>query len=380
MSAPVTAEQIMRQRRGEPASQATSIEQSRAVAEVQAAVTVAQARPRNESIALNRVLESCRTIEVAESAFYKFKRGNETVSDASIRLAEELARCWGNIDYGIMELDRNDDRQMSEMLAFAWDLETNTKSRMTFLVPHRRDTRQGPKALTDMRDIYENNANNGARRLRECIFRVLPPYLKEQAKQECYETLRKGTGDKPLNVRIAGAIESFQGRGISLERLEAKLGKSSSWTDLDVANLQVSYRSIVRQEISADEEFPRIGADDVAREAQQIIEQRKSTNPPVTDYPPVSHNEQSQGDAGEDKKKPSQKGKVASQPIDPAGADINQLTNDLMRRISDVTEIADLEACESDMAQIRQRLTREQETQLDAALDSAEVRLAGGSR
>lgn len=256
MSAPVTAEAIMRQRRGEPASQSAGVEHSRAVAEVQAAVTVAQARPRNESIALNRVMESCKTIEVAENAFYKFRRGSETVSDATIRLAEELARCWGNIDYGIMELGRDDAAGMSEMLAFAWDLETNTKSRMTFLVPHRRDTKSGPRALTDMRDIYENNANNGARRLRECIFRVLPPYLKERAKQECHETLRRGTGNKPLKVRVADAIHAFEGLGISLDRLEAKLGASPSWTDVDVANLEVSYRSIRRNEIAPDEEFP----------------------------------------------------------------------------------------------------------------------------
>ena len=288
----VTPNAIMRQSRQEPTSQATSIEMSRAVAEVQAAVTVAQARPRDESYALKRAVESCRTWEVAEGAFFRFPRGGETVSGESIHLAVELARCWGNIDYGIMELDRDDTNAVSEMLAFAWDLETNTKSRMTFLVPHRRDTRSGPKMLTDMRDIYENNANNGARRLRECIFRVLPPYLKEQAKQACRETLEKGQGEKSLQVRIAEAISAFEKIGINADRIEAKLGKSAKWTAVDVANLQVSYRSINRQEVSADDEFPRIGTEETVQKARKIADRAKEQPEPQTGRSDDQHDDQ----------------------------------------------------------------------------------------
>jgi hypothetical protein len=294
----VTPNAIMRQSRQEPASQATSIEMSRAVAEVQAAVTVAQARPRDESYALKRAVESCRTWEVAEGAFFRFPRGGETVSGESIHLAVELARCWGNIDYGIMELDRDDTNAVSEMLAFAWDLETNTKSRMTFLVPHRRDTRSGPKMLTDMRDIYENNANNGARRLRECIFRVLPPYLKEQAKQACRETLEKGQGEKSLQVRIAEAISAFEKIGINADRIEAKLGKSAKWTAVDVANLQVSYRSINRQEVSADDEFPRIGTEETVQKARKIADRAKEQPEPQTGRSDEQHGDQRDGTDG----------------------------------------------------------------------------------
>ena len=192
------------------------------------------------------------------------------MSGESISLAVELARCWGNISYGIMELARDDDSHESEMLAFGWDLETNVQSRQTFIVPHKRDTKSGPKVLTDMRDIYENNANSGARRLRECIFRVLPPYLKEAAKRTCYETLEKGEGDKPLAQSIAEALAAFQSIGISKARLEAKLGDSRNWTSVDVVQSKVSYRSITRREVSADEEFPRVDVEDVAEEAKRI--------------------------------------------------------------------------------------------------------------
>jgi len=254
------------QARGQGASQAVAIEQSRVVAEVQSAFLMAQHRPRDRARALNEALESCRTREVAESAFFKFSRGGSSVAGESIHLARELARCWGNIFYTIAELDRDETRHRSEMVAYAIDLETNTQARLTFMVPHSRDTKGGAKALTDMRDIYENNANMGARRLRECIFAVLPPYLIKSAAEQCRATLESGEDEKPLTQRVAEAVSAFEKIGVSKERIEAKLGPVSGFTAVDIANLQISYKSIRRNEISADEEFPRVEREDAAAE------------------------------------------------------------------------------------------------------------------
>lgn len=272
MGAPVTATEILAQRRGEPASQATRVEQSRAVAEVQAAFTIAAARPRDPTKALREILESCRMKSVAESAFFKFPRGGKSVTGETIHLAVEMARCWGNISYSIAELERDDGRGISEMLAVATDLETNTSSRTSFIVPHKRDKEgsQAASPLTSMRDIYENNANMGARRLRECIFRVLPTWLIDEARTACYDTLANDGDERPLPVRIAEAVEAFQKIGISQERIEAKVGPVTSLTAVDLASLQISYRSVKRGEISADDEFPRVGTEEATKMARQI--------------------------------------------------------------------------------------------------------------
>jgi hypothetical protein len=246
------------QARGVGKSQATTIEQSRAIAEVQAAVVVAMQNPRDKARALNEALESCRTREVAENAFFKFPRGGQSVSGETIHLARELARCWGNIDYKIAELSRDDDAGASEMMAIAWDLETNARSSLTFIVPHLRDKKGGAERLTDVRDIYENNANMGARRLRECIFAVLPKYLVQAAADECRNTLETRNAEVPLPKRIADALTAFAKIGIDKSRIEAKLGSTSKFTSVDLANLQISYKSILRNEISADDEFPRL--------------------------------------------------------------------------------------------------------------------------
>lgn len=239
-------------------SQATTVEQSRAITEVQAAVVVAQSHPRDKSRALNEALESCRTREVAESAFFKFNRGGGSVAGETIHLARELARCWGNIDYKISELNRDDEAGSSEMLAVAWDLETNARSSLTFIVPHLRDKKGGAVRLTDVRDIYENNANMGARRLRECIFAVLPPYLVKSAADECRSTLERGESEEPITVRISKLLSAFAQIGIDKARIEAKLGPVSHFTPVDLANVRIAYQSIRRGEIMADEEFPRL--------------------------------------------------------------------------------------------------------------------------
>ncbi|MCW1985562.1 UNVERIFIED_ORG: hypothetical protein M2348_001294 [Sphingomonas sp. R1F5B] len=255
----VTPQQIHQQAGRVPAaSQATNIEQARAIAEVQAMFLVAKQAPRDEGQAMRRALAACSEYSVASRAFFSFPRGNEAVTGESIVLATELARCWGNIDYGIMELARDDVAGHTEMLAFARDLETNTRSSQTFIVPHARDTRNGRRPLNDMRDIYENNANNGARRLRECIFRVLPSYVKNAAADRCREVLEKGQGDVPLPQRIANAIEVFSGIGINIDRLAAKHGPTSKWTGVEIANLEIAFRSIRRGETSADEAFPAV--------------------------------------------------------------------------------------------------------------------------
>ncbi len=264
--------------------QATAIEQSRAVAEVQAAIVVAQQCPRNIQQALADMRDSCRQMRLAERAFYRFPRGGETVSGSTVHLARELARCWGNIQYGIAELRRDDAEGFSEMQAYAWDVQTNTRAAQIFIVPHKRDTKQGVKSLTDLRDIYENSANNGARRVRAAIFSILPPWFVQEAEELCNKTLTEG-GGVPLPQRIAAAISVFERQRIAVDRLEQKLGRpSAKWTEWDVAQLQVAAQSIARGEVTADEEFPpqRVTADEI-----------RGQQPPAPagddeDWPPVA--------------------------------------------------------------------------------------------
>lgn len=243
--------------------QATAVEQARAVAEVQARVVVARQCPRDIAGATRAMRETCAQMGLAERAFYSYPRGKDKkgkpiiISGPSVHLARELARVWCNVEYSVNELRRDDRAGQSEMLAYAWDLETNTRNSAVFIVPHFRDKSDGrPQQLTDMRDIYENNANNGARRVREAIFNVLPVWFTEEAKTLCAKTLADG-GGRPIAQRVADAIDAFENIGVKVPELEARIGSAAAeWTPQDIAQLGILITSIQRHEISKDEAFP----------------------------------------------------------------------------------------------------------------------------
>ncbi|WP_406730940.1 hypothetical protein [Streptomyces sp. NBC_01794] len=265
--------------------QGTAVEQSRAVAEVQAAIYVARQFPREVGRARNAMQSACGSMALASKAFYRFPRAGGAVEGSTIHLAKTLAQTWGNIQYGVTELRRDDDYRQSEMQAFAWDVEANTRHVLTFIVPHAKFTKgKGVEALIDLRDIYENNANNGARRLREAIFATIPDFFIEEAEDLCRQTLSKGDG-KPMPERIEGAVQVFKGLGVSAERLEQKLGRPrDQWTGADIAQLLITHKSIQRREIAVDDEFPQARITGV--EIKNNASRGKGPSAPPTDDDP----------------------------------------------------------------------------------------------
>ena len=245
-----------------PTTQTTAVEQARAVAEVAAAVQVAQQCPRDMRRAWADMQESCSRLGLASRAFYNVRnRGN----GPTVHLARELARLWGNIDYGVHELSRDDERGMSEIRAYAWDQQTNVRSSRTFQVPHKR--MGGGAKLTDLTDIYLNNQNIGARAVRECILSALPADFVEDAKGQCSKTIERGDG-KPLVDRITALITAFAGIGVKVPQIEQRLGRPrGQWTAVDVADLGVVFRTIERRETTVGEEFPpeRVTAAEITR-------------------------------------------------------------------------------------------------------------------
>lgn len=280
-----------------PSTQATAIEQARAVAEVQAAVVVAQQVPRDMGAAEADMREACTKIGMAQRAFYSVvNRG----AGPSVHLARELARIFGNVQYGVHELRRDDVLGMSEIQAFAWDVEKNVRSTRTFQVPHQRMKGGKRQPLTDLTDVYLNNQNIGARAVRECIFTVLPAWLTDQAVELCNQTLVNGEG-KPLADRVEDMVRAFAGIGVTVDQLEDKIGrKRSAWQPVDVAQMLIVFQSIGRGEITKDDAFPikRITADEILSDDQKPattapaapqpapVPQRGSTDDGPDDAPP----------------------------------------------------------------------------------------------
>lgn len=214
----------------------------RVIAEAQAALTVAAARPRDQVDAIDRIKTSCQRLGVASVAEYCFSRGGQEISGPSIKLLEVVAGAWGNIQSGFRELSRSNGESVVE--AFAWDLETNHKKVMEFTVRHWRDTRSGGHALKDERDIYELIANMAQRRVRKCLESVIPRDVVDEALDECAATLKaKCVLDAP---RIKSMADKFSSEyGVTVEQIEKRIQRRiDSITQAQFISLGKIYTSL----------------------------------------------------------------------------------------------------------------------------------------
>jgi len=179
---------------------------------------------------------------------YSYPKGGKLISGPSIRLAEELARAFGNMSYGLRELSQANGESVME--AFCVDYESNLRSTKIFTVPHERYTRKGVTKLKDPRDIYEHCANQGARRLRGCILSVVPGDVTSMAVDSCKETIARGDGKLSLQDRIIKMALAFDGLGVKKEDLEGYLGyKIESCTTNDLVDL-ISIFTTIKDNIS----------------------------------------------------------------------------------------------------------------------------------
>lgn len=216
---------------------------TRQAQEVQAAMVVAKNFPRNPRQSLDRILESCNRPTLAENATYEYARGGNKIYGPSIRLAECIAQSWGNIDFGFIELDRS--KGESTVMAYAWDLETNTRQSRVFSVKHQRDTKDGSYALTEERDIYETIANHAARRIRACILALIPGDVIDAAMHQCDLTLKAQQNGVPIEERRSSMIKAFEEFGITPEQLAAFCQKQSAdfIDETDIKKLRRVYTS-----------------------------------------------------------------------------------------------------------------------------------------
>lgn len=250
------------------ASHSTQVEQSRAVAQVEAAVVAAKRFPRSETKARDRIAATCAYPEVYEKAFYRYPRGTDPdtgkpniVTGPSIHLLRTVARIWGNIDYGVAEIERHDmggGRGESEMLSQAWDMEDNVRSSTVYRVPWVRVTRAGGIQYLgdDPRNVYENNANQGARRTRAMLEAVIPPEIVALAVRICREAGEASVKARPLPEQRQGAVKAFAELGVTQRQIEDKVGKpADEWLAPDLIFLKTIRDSLVERTTTVGEEF-----------------------------------------------------------------------------------------------------------------------------
>ena len=252
------------------------VEESRQLSEIKAKIFLAKQFPRDEQKAIDRILMECKRPQLAESAEYVFNRGQSEVKGASIRLAEVIARHWGNFECGVVELEQRDGE--STVKAYAWDLETNVNDDKIFTVSHIRETKKGSYRLTDSRDIYEKVANDAARRKRAWIMTIIPGYIFDMALDECSRTLHNNIkGDKTIEETREQMYTAFQEikPDITKEQLAEKVGKEFDKLSVqDIVKMRNLYNAIkdgfVKSSVAFGEETEELPTLEEDKELEQL--------------------------------------------------------------------------------------------------------------
>ncbi|MCC2250038.1 hypothetical protein JUJ52_08670 [Virgibacillus sp. AGTR] len=216
---------------------------SREMEEVKGQIFMARQFPRDVFQSEQRILDACKRPALAEVAVYRYPRGGSKVEGPSIRLAEVLAQNWGNLAFGVKELEQRPGESVA--MAYAWDLETNVRQEKVFTVKHSRKANGSVQKLTDPRDIYEMVANQGARRVRSCVLSIIPGDITEKATEECNRTLQ-GNNKEPLKERLANALSTFKDKyRVTKEQIEEHMGYNiSAFTERDYVDLIKIFTSL----------------------------------------------------------------------------------------------------------------------------------------
>jgi hypothetical protein len=220
--------------------------QSRELAETQTKYLMAERFPRDEVRAMDRIINAFSRSGLAERSQYAYARGGTDITGPSIHAAQAIAQGWGNIEMGWRELARGvgqDGKPYSEVEAFALDLQSRVPSRITFIVPHWRDTKQGGYKLKDERDIYELCANQAQRRKRACILSVVPQDVIDTAMQQASVTLNAKADTSPEGIQKL--LDSFEPLGITKEHIEKRIQRRiEAITAAQIVGLKRIYASL----------------------------------------------------------------------------------------------------------------------------------------
>jgi len=231
-----------------------SIESERAIAQIKGKVFMAKEFPRDPEKCFEDTVQACKSIELAEKAFYSYPKGGGIIHGPTIKLMEELSQIWGNMEISVIELARREGE--TELQASAWDIERNVSSSVNFTVKHQLDKQSGPVELKSNRDIRDLAANISSRKIRGRIAAVLPESLVKAAINMCHDTLAKLVAANPGDV-LGATVARLKKYGVGTDGICQKFGVQSidALDAQQITDLKSMYLTIKANEANAFEIF-----------------------------------------------------------------------------------------------------------------------------
>jgi len=185
-------------------------------AETDISIATAKQYPR----VVSHVVENIKNLatldkETAEGCWYSLPRGGKTIEGPSIRLAEIVATCWGNLR--IANRITGMDKTTITAQAVVHDLETNVAIQTE--VKRKIVDRHGKRYNEDMITMTGNAGLSVA--MRNAIFKVVPMAV---FKNVIDEVRRVGMGDaRSLADARHSALTFFAGKAIKKEQVMSLL-------------------------------------------------------------------------------------------------------------------------------------------------------------
>ncbi len=208
-------------------------------ASVEARYIMAMRQPRNIDMVRLKVLDACKRSSFAETARYAKPIGGSKVEGPSIRFAEEVARCMGNIQ--VESAIVHEDQRQRIIRITVTDLEANLTYPTDILVEkqvERRKVRDGQQVIgqrmnTSGQTVFIVEATEDellvkaaaltSKAVRTAVLRLLPGDILDEAMEQVLLTLRSRDEKDPDAARKK-LCDAFYGMGVSPENLVEYLG------------------------------------------------------------------------------------------------------------------------------------------------------------
>jgi len=188
--------------------------------EINVAVATARQYPRDMKKAKAEIFElATSSNQTAESCFYALPRGNKTIEGPSIRLAEIINYCYGNINSAVRVVSNDGKKITSQAVAF--DIERN--NRVMTEISRSIVNKQGQTFTQDMQIVTGNAAGSIA--WRNAIFRLIPNAVWIDI-QEKIKKFIVGDGKEMLKRRDA-LLKKFENLGVATDDILKKLKLAS---------------------------------------------------------------------------------------------------------------------------------------------------------
>ena len=228
-------------------------------AEVEAAYTIALARPRNMDTVRLKLLDACKRTKFAKRALYSKPVGGRDIEGLSIRAAEEVIRHMGNFRISNAVTFENDEER--KVRVTVTDLEVNSSytqeitvrktverssSKGRDVVSTRTNTKDEPVFIVKATDdeVMTKESAMVSKVLRNAALRLTPSDILEEIIDQVKATLREKDVQDP-KAQMKALLDAFHENGVSPEDIEGHLGHTiDKITPAELQTLRQMYTAI----------------------------------------------------------------------------------------------------------------------------------------